>query len=156
MATSDEETHVQQTFFIDKTGWPDGPWMTEPDRVDWQYNGLPCLIVRHQDTGTFCGYVGVPREHPWHGAAPDNIEALVHGGVTYAGRRDAIDPGPVHGEQADRWWIGFHCWAAEDRAPAIEARHPGFGALRTDKYRDLEYVKIMVDPLAVQALAASR
>lgn len=53
---------------IDKTGWGDGPWQSEPDKLQWQdeATGLPCLIVRGP-VGALCGYVGVPTEHPAHG-----------------------------------------------------------------------------------------
>ncbi len=33
---------------VDKTGWGEGPWQSEPDKRQWQdeATGLPCLIVR--------------------------------------------------------------------------------------------------------------
>jgi hypothetical protein len=53
---------------IDKSSWPRGAWDDEPDKKQWQdtATGLPCLIVRN-GVGALCGYVGVPRWHPWHG-----------------------------------------------------------------------------------------
>lgn len=53
--------------YEDKDAWPPGPWHNEPDKVQWMTEaGLPGLIVRGP-LGALCGYVGVPREHPWHG-----------------------------------------------------------------------------------------
>lgn len=54
--------------FLDKSEWGPGPWQDEPDKVQWrdEATGLPCLIVRGPH-GAFCGYVGVPETHPWHG-----------------------------------------------------------------------------------------
>lgn len=54
--------------FIDKAEWERGPWDDEPDKVQWadDATGLACLIVRGPHGG-FCGYVGVPTTHPWHG-----------------------------------------------------------------------------------------
>jgi hypothetical protein len=52
---------------VDKTGWGDGPWQSEPDKKQWQdeATGLPCMILRGP-SGSWCGYVGV---HPYHPAA---------------------------------------------------------------------------------------
>lgn len=54
---------------VDKSSWPAGPWIEEPDKKQWQdaATGLPCLIVRHPRHGNLCGYVGVPQSHPLHG-----------------------------------------------------------------------------------------
>lgn len=30
---------------------------------------LPCAIVKHDNMGHLCGYVGVPRSHPWYETA---------------------------------------------------------------------------------------
>lgn len=85
---------------VDKSDWADGPWKNEPDKRQWQdpETGLPCLIVRGP-AGALCGYVGVPKGHPWHGmgysgngewGSPErekSPEAVVdvHGGLTFAG-----------------------------------------------------------------------
>lgn len=52
----------------DKTTWGAGPWQDEPDKKQWrdEATGLPCLIVRNR-LGALCGYVGVTKDHPWHG-----------------------------------------------------------------------------------------
>ena len=59
---------MKQWTNVDKTGWGDGPWTDEPDKMQWidEATGLDCLIVRGP-MGALCGYVGVPPEHPWHG-----------------------------------------------------------------------------------------
>src|SRR6266436_107280 len=53
---------------IDRTGWTEGPWDQEPDRLEWKdaTTGLTCLAVRNR-FGAWCGYVGVPPTHAWHG-----------------------------------------------------------------------------------------
>jgi hypothetical protein len=43
------------------------PWLREPDRLHFERHGLPCVINRVEHSGSLCGYVGVPAEHPWHG-----------------------------------------------------------------------------------------
>ena len=53
---------------MNKSTWGDGPWMAEPDKEQWpdETTGLPCLIKRNQ-FGALCGYVGVAEGHPWFG-----------------------------------------------------------------------------------------
>lgn len=48
--------------------FPAGPWQDEPDKAQWvdEATNLDCLMVRNP-MGALCGYVGVPREHPWYG-----------------------------------------------------------------------------------------
>lgn len=50
---------------IDRTGWAPGPWDSEPDRIEWRSEGIPCLIVRNR-MGALCGYAGVSPRHPWN------------------------------------------------------------------------------------------
>lgn len=49
----------------DKSTWGEGPWQHEPDRLEFEHAGLPCLIVRNH-FGALCGYVGVSPGHPLH------------------------------------------------------------------------------------------
>ncbi len=54
----------------DKLEWGAGPWVTEPDRVEWQNEetGYWCLANRNwRITGSWCGYVAVPKDHPYFG-----------------------------------------------------------------------------------------
>lgn len=71
----------------DKSEWGEGPWLTEPDKMQWQdeATGLPCLIVRNtRVTGALCGYVGVAEGHPDFEKGYDHVEVEVHGGLTFA------------------------------------------------------------------------
>ena len=40
--------------------WGQGPWDDEPDRVDFEHAGFPCLLLRNPRLGQWCGYVAVP------------------------------------------------------------------------------------------------
>ncbi len=33
---------------IDRSGWGRGPWDAEPDRVEFEHTGLPCLLRRNR------------------------------------------------------------------------------------------------------------
>ena len=50
-----------------KEKWIDGPWKQEPDRIEWKHNGMNCLAQRAPVTGSWCGYVGLPKSHPLYG-----------------------------------------------------------------------------------------
>jgi hypothetical protein len=78
----------------DKSTWGDGPWQNEPDKVQYPdpHTGLPCLIVRNP-MGALCGYVGVPKDHPAYGRHYDQVDADVHGGLTFSGH--CRDTSPV-------------------------------------------------------------
>ena len=77
--------------------------------------GLPCLLMRNTSVGTWCGYVGVPKNsrlnskrHYTSSNSENGISPLekaiydisVHGGLTYSGRRKKGD---------DTWYFGFDC-----------------------------------------------
>lgn len=96
-------------YVVDKAGWGDGPWHAEPDRVEWEHAGLPCLAVRGP-AGAWCGYAAVPPAHPLHGKSTEDIDVEVHGGLTYANRcQGHICHVPKPGEPDDVYWFGFDC-----------------------------------------------
>ena len=108
--------------YVDKSAWALGPWQDEPDRVEWRYRGMPCLIVRGGG-GAPGGYVGLPPGHPGHGKDYDedpNWDYRCHGGLTFA---SACQEGgkichvPAPGEPADVWWLGFDCSHSGDLRP---------------------------------------
>ena len=58
----------------DKSGWPAGPWQSEPDKMQFPdpETKLPCLVVRGP-FGALCGYVGIPPSHPLHGRSYSDV-----------------------------------------------------------------------------------
>lgn len=143
-----------------------GPWQDEPDRVEWRYAMLPCLIVRNR-IGALCGYVGVSEGHPWHGRDYNDLEpgVEVHGGLTFAGEcHGMICHVPREGESDHVWWLGFDCAHAHDLMPELVSmrafeeelrkRSPR-RAPRDDTYRDVAYVMDEVESLARQARAVA-
>jgi hypothetical protein len=156
-----KESHDKQ---IDKSKWGDGPWQTEPDRVEWRYKGFPLLAVRHDELGHWCAYVGVPPAHPWHGKGYDEVDANVHGGLTYAAKcSDHVCHVPEPGETDDVWWLGFDYAHAGDLSPgsnidmrmmlgiynAFSGESSGDGS---EHYKTLEHVRREAERLADQAV----
>ncbi len=149
------ETKVYHT--IDKSSWGDGPWLQEPDKMQWrdQETGLPCLIVRsHGITGSLCGYVGVFKNHPYYGRGyddfyEDGLDIDVHGGLTFAGmcahsedESDGICHVPGPGEPDDVFWFGFDCSHAFDYNPKMKAWEGTIPAFRelNERYKEVEEV----------------
>jgi hypothetical protein len=156
---------------IDKSTWGDGPWQTEPDRLEWTHAGLPCLAARSESGGNWCGYVAVPPGHPLHGRDYDHadVDVEVHGGgLTYANRCEGhVCHVPRPGEPDDVWWFGFDCAHFGDLSPARHARDVGRGYPFPEKpydhakaiarndwgvevYRTLDYVQAETNRLADQ------
>jgi hypothetical protein len=151
---------------IDKSKWPDGPWMNEVDQLGWidEATGYACAIVRHGSSGHLCGYVEIPFGHPLHGVSysaqitktptrplfggwflldheHDSAGGLfnVHGGITYSGEA-------FWGDDSGHWY-GFDCGHAWDVCPAIQYNR---SYLPDSTYRDIEYVKAQCASLAKQ------
>lgn len=152
---------------VDKSGWGDGPWQSEPDKEQFtdEATGLPCLIKRGP-VGALCGYVGVAEGHPWFGVMYQDLDAdvNVHGSLTFSdfcheGPEDETIchvPGP--GEPDRVWWLGFDCAHAWDLAPAMRAEMASLGIPGIDAdetYRPIGYVKAECATLAAQAAAVS-
>ncbi len=160
------DQHGVETDWMDKDDWGDGPWQYEPDRLQWvdETTGLVCLTLRHEVSGHWCGYVGVPTSSNWHGKT-GNDELDVHGGATYASpcQKDErpIDERVCHtpapGQPDDLWWIGFDCAHAGDRRPRAESTMDSLGLpsgpFPYESYKDLDYVIGQVANLARQVAA---
>lgn len=149
---------------FDKSGWGDGPWNNEPDKVQWQdeATGLPCLILRSPSGGNWCGYVGVPQGHPYHGKDYKDVDVDVHGSLTFS---DGCSQGDeavsiCHkveaGESDSVWWLGFDCHHYKDLAPLSRMRREARGIPQLDaaeEYRDLDFVTSECRLLAKQLAA---
>lgn len=154
---------------VNKAEWGEGPWLSEPDKVQFRdpETGYPCLVNRGP-MGALCGYVGVPKGHPYHGREWDNIDVAVHGGVTFAkGCQHSEDPAfgvchiPDPGEPDDVWWIGFDCAHFQDLIPEMNKLRRQMPELQIlyketeaegypDTYKTLGWVEAEIADLAKQ------
>lgn len=114
-----------------------GPWSTEPDNAHWISHGLHCRIVRGP-VGALNGYVGVPKGHPLFGAAYDDVNVDVHGGLTFAGYL------PM---DRKNWYLGFDCAHFMDFVPTMGSLGP-LGD--PSQYRTFDYVERECESLANQ------
>ena len=144
-------TPIREYRTIKKDAWGEGPWLAEPDKVQWQdeATGLPCLAVRNPRNGNWCGYVGVSEGHPAFGLPYTEADNLgpedehgwhgfsVHGGITYAAfcrddgeEETGICHVPQPGQPDHVYWLGFDTAHAYDLVP-------GFWTIAGDQYREI-------------------
>lgn len=94
-----------------------GEWVNEPDTVVFHHNGIECKIIRvlvfeingEAFGGHLCGYCSLPKGHPWENKGIFEIEAEVHGGITFS----------EENIESKDWIIGFDCAHAGDITPSI-------------------------------------
>lgn len=145
----------------------EGEWNAEPDRVEWRdTTGLPCLALRHPASGHWCGYVGVPPEHPYSGKSDEQLceegyILAVHGGITFASFCQEVSKlgehrvchTPEPGEHDHVWWFGFDCAHAGDLIP-VSAHRLWPSLPDYERYKTLDYVERECAQLAQQLHAA--
>ncbi len=101
-------------------------------------------IVTNNGSGYRCGYIRVPKGHPWRGKDYDEIDLDVHGGLTF-GEPDL--PCDKAGED-DAYWLGFDCahgfdapdpkLTNSDRVHIRALRGETFGTVRTQEFAEAE------------------
>jgi len=60
----------------------------------WKHQGIECVVGR--GSIALCGYIAVPKGHPWYGIWHADIPLEIHGGLSFACRGTK-----------DRWWLGW-------------------------------------------------
>lgn len=72
--------------------------------------------------GWGCGYIGVPKGHPWYEVELDDCDVevpiLVHGGVTFAANHL---PPAIKETESDYWYVGFDTMHFGDTAALDES-----------------------------------
>jgi hypothetical protein len=135
-----------------------GPWIDEPDHVEFTSHGFACELLRCLDAdgggGHWCGYICVPSGHPWHGmdTRSEGVDAIeVHGGITFAAA-----------EADGTWCLGFDAAHGGDVQPALarilatlRPPRPPYYRGMPDEYRTLGYMRAELESLAGQAHAAA-
>lgn len=117
------------------------------------HEGFEWSIV-HNEMGFRCGYVQVPKDHPWYGKVFEEVDAEVHGGITFG---EADKPCDAEGED-DKWWVGFDCAHAFDAPdPDLTRQTNVFDKfmIHGDVVRTQEYVEAECRSLCEQAKEAA-
>lgn len=114
---------------------------SEGNQSVFLYKGYVCFCNRiipvytsttvySQNMFHWCGYIGIPKGHPFYSKGYNDLNVVCHGGLTFAGFFD--------NDRADKdrlFFIGFDCAHSGDIC--------SFSTMfnNTDVYRDLQYVK---------------
>ena len=108
-----------------------GEWDAEPDWLEFEHAGLPCLLLRGP-SGAWSGYVHIPPYHPVLGEVHDDGHMYwpfdVHGGITWEGSRAFSDGRML-------FMVGFDLHHLNDWAPED---HKYKDSMRGE-YRNTEY-----------------
>jgi hypothetical protein len=114
------------------------------------HQGLEWTII-HNRMGFRCGYVRIPAAHPWFEKPYEDIDADVHGGLTFAEHGKACE---THGAK-DEWWIGFDCAHYNDAPDVSLSAYAREELPWTDGIvRDNAYVQAECERLCDQAVEA--
>jgi hypothetical protein len=121
-------------------------WLHEPNELLFKIGKFRCIILRQAVLHHLCGYIGIPKDHPFF--KKGSIDDLqVHGGITWRGPENPIDEksGAVH-------WIGFDCAHMGDLIPGQLALYEKYKIPINwhGTYRNIEYVKEELRNLAEQ------
>lgn len=103
--------------FIDKKEWGAGAWENEADLVMWLFFDIPCKMRRTELTGAWCGYVALPKNHPWNDLDLYDVPSDVHGGITFGPERIKGGTFPADFTGEPLLWVGFDCAHAYDYLP---------------------------------------
>ena len=108
-----------------------------------EHKGFKWEIVSNR-MGFRCGYVRVLPGHPWFGKSYNDIDADVHGGLTFT--EHGSDCKDHQGK--DEWWVGFDCAHSGDAPdPALRMDNPvsailgsgmGYGTVKSQRYVERE------------------
>jgi len=131
------------------------PWEYEPDLYEWTYRGVECIARRNMQTGSWCGYVDLPRE-VWEKFyllklnLTNTLEEIinVHGGVTYA--ENSLDK--------DAFRVGFDCTHVGDKMPKMFNAETAMAKklVEDEVYRDLAFVIAECESMVDQILRVTQ
>lgn len=111
--------------FLNKSDFPPGPWMQEPDVCYWYHSDLNCLALRDMSLGNWKSFVGVNESHLLYSKNLDEILRYpvmmdayidVHGGITSAGKL----PNKYKEEASFLWWFGIDTSHGSDTIPLLK------------------------------------
>lgn len=148
-----DDANVVYIEFGDKSSWPKGTWLKEPDYCAWESYGYKCILLRDMKLGIWRGFVGITKEHPFYNKTLADMlnEKIylyltkVHGGVSFAGR---FAP---KSKTADKklWWFGFECMQEDDLIPTVGPIKPAPGMVVVSQtYRSFTYARSQTIKLA--------
>lgn len=94
---------------------------------EWKRHNYLCKITQGKVLDHYCGYVGIPRNHPLvkHKGVDTFQELEVHGGVTFTAdsKKEIIKLEEKNLWEDPYFWVGFDCAHGGDYSPFNQAGH---------------------------------
>ncbi len=141
--------------FFDKKKFPPGKWLSEPDLCHWDYKSVSCLVLRDMALGTWKGYVGVNKQHPFFRKTlidfskidDAGMNSAVYGGICTAGKI------PVKYKKygSNLWWFGIETSYGADYMPLLKLDTANADMVKlTSKqtYKDFSFIRRETNVLA--------
>lgn len=126
------------------------PWAGEPNTASiGTDDGYRFLVARNETMGHLCGYLAIPKGHPWANQhAPQLAHVQVHNGISYS---CPVELTSMASRCPAGWWVvGFAC--ANHEHDWI----PGLPRLNNAPYRSVAWVMDTLKCLADEAREAAR
>jgi hypothetical protein len=142
--------------FYNKSAFPPGKWLREPDFCKWHHAGLACLAIRDMSLGVWKGFVGTEASHSFYNKSledilkvPSMIDAFleVYGGITTAGRL----PARYKEDAKHLWWLGVETSHGGDFMPLLKLESTGSDMdkmLSNQTYKDFAFIRRETNKLA--------
>lgn len=134
--------------FYNKSNFPPGKWINEPDFCKWEHYNLPCLAIRDMSLGIWKGFVGVNSSHSFYSKSVEDllkdqntleIFFSVYGGICNAGRL------PIKYRSIDKnthWWLGIETSHGGDLMPLITLDIPDTDKMLSGQtYKDFSFIR---------------
>jgi hypothetical protein len=111
-------------------------------------------VITHNSKGYRCGYIKLQPDHPWSGKDALDINAAVHGGITFAESDKPCEENPH--EEDVHYWVGFDCAhlydAVDPYLPIDKEYQPWVITHKLGTIRTTEYVRDQIKELIYQAM----
>jgi hypothetical protein len=133
--------------FNDKSHFPPGKWLQEPDFCKWTSFGLACVAFRDMSWGIWRGWAGIPENHILYKKTMDKILDYeqsvdlfysVHGGISVTGSL----PYKYHKHNNNLWWIGIETCHGTDLMPLVNVNS------KLQTYKDFSFIRTETKKLA--------
>jgi len=144
-------------------------WDNEPDRLEFDHVGFKCLVLRPSEMKHLCGYVGLPKWHPYYGkhynqcllgcsGEVSDFPPLKKRGIrqwkcTFDERDHPnlemiirVHGGLTFSQQGDGetwdkdlWWLGFDCAHSGDLVPGMYEK---YGVVLPERFTQLQHDEV--------------
>jgi hypothetical protein len=139
--------------FYNKSNFPPGKWLHEPDFCGWYRHELACLAIRDMSLGVWKGFVGLTSKHRFFAKPleqilkdPSVVDAFlgVYGGISLAGGLPARYKDISQG----LWWLGIETSHGGDLMPLLKNDPDMDKMLSNQTYKDFAFIRRETNKLA--------